>query len=61
MQGTSKVPRLCVFKSAKYIYAQLIDDGKGKTLVAASDQKLKKNKKSKTEMAQAVEIGRAHV
>ena len=40
ISGTSKVPRLCVFKSAKHIYAQLIDDGKSRTLVAAGDLKL---------------------
>lgn len=33
--GTAKVPRLCVFRSSKYIYAQLINDDKGKTLAAA--------------------------
>ena len=41
--GTSKVPRFCVFRSAKHIYVQLIDDEKGKTLVAASDLELKKS------------------
>lgn len=34
--GTSEVPRLRVFKSAKHIYAQIIDDSKGHTLAAAS-------------------------
>jgi len=32
--------RLSVFRSNKHIYAQIIDDEKGKTLVAASDQEL---------------------
>ncbi|MBU0476540.1 50S ribosomal protein L18 [Patescibacteria group bacterium] len=41
ISGTSKVPRLCVFRSAKHIYAQLIDDEKGKTLVASGAQKIK--------------------
>lgn len=36
--GTSKVPRLCVFKSHQYIYAQLIDDEKGRTIVSAKGQ-----------------------
>lgn len=35
ISGTAKVPRLCVFRSSKYIYAQLINDDKGKTLAAA--------------------------
>lgn len=47
ISGTSKVPRLCVFRSAKHIYAQLIDDEKGKTLVSVSDLKIKgKNKRA---------------
>jgi len=33
--GTAVRPRLCVFRSNKEIYAQVIDDGEGKTLVAA--------------------------
>lgn len=36
VKGTSERPRLNVFKSAKHIYAQLIDDTTGKTLVATS-------------------------
>lgn len=39
--GTAKRPRLCVFKSANHIYAQLIDDEKGKTLATANDLKIK--------------------
>ncbi len=34
--GSSKRPRLAVFKSLKHIYTQIIDDEKGITLVAAS-------------------------
>ena len=34
--GTEERPRLTVFRSAKHIYAQIIDDVDGKTLVAAS-------------------------
>lgn len=41
--GTSKVPRLSVFRSNKHIYAQIIDDEKGETLVAASDLELKQD------------------
>ena len=47
ISGTSKVPRLCVFRSNKHIYAQLIDDEKGQTLVAAFDLELKETKKGK--------------
>jgi large subunit ribosomal protein L18 len=34
--GTPECPRLCVFRSQKHIYAQIIDDISGTTLVAAS-------------------------
>jgi large subunit ribosomal protein L18 len=36
VQGTLTRPRLSVFKSAKHIYGQLIDDIQGRTLAAAS-------------------------
>ena len=36
ISGTAEKPRLNVFRSAKHIYAQIIDDVSGKTLVSAS-------------------------
>jgi len=36
ISGTPERPRLAVFRSDKHIYAQIIDDGKGCTLTAAS-------------------------
>lgn len=36
ISGTPECPRLCVFRSAQHIYAQIIDDVNGKTLVSAS-------------------------
>jgi large subunit ribosomal protein L18 len=36
VQGTPERPRLCVFRSAKHIYAQVIDDTAARTLVAVS-------------------------
>jgi large subunit ribosomal protein L18 len=36
ISGTAEKPRLSVFKSNRYIYAQLIDDEKGATLAATS-------------------------
>lgn len=36
IRGTSECPRLSVFRSAKHIYAQIIEDTTGKTLVASS-------------------------
>ncbi len=36
VKGSSEKPRLCVFRSGKHIYAQLIDDTTGQTLAAVS-------------------------
>ncbi len=44
IKGTVEVPRLCVFKSAKHIYAQLIDDDERKIILSANDLKLKPSK-----------------
>jgi len=52
MSGTSERPRLSVFRSNKFIYAQVIDDQKGKTLTEASDVKITKG--TKTERAKQV-------
>jgi len=38
LSGTTARPRLCVFRSLKHIYAQVIDDTRGMTLAAASSQ-----------------------
>jgi large subunit ribosomal protein L18 len=37
VSGTAARPRLCVFRSSAHIYAQVIDDQQGHTLVAACD------------------------
>ena len=42
--GTTERPRLSVFRSNKFIYAQIIDDESGKTLVSATDRGVKKGK-----------------
>ena len=49
--GTAKCPRLSVFRSAKHVRVQLIDDDTSKTLVSASDKDLGKEKGNKTEIA----------
>ena len=38
VSGSSERPRLAVFKSLKYVYAQVIDDSTGKTLVQANSR-----------------------
>lgn len=45
ISGTEAIPRLAIFRSARFITAQLIDDTKGITLVSASDMKVKKGAK----------------
>ena len=56
LSGTPERPRLCVFRSLNHIYAQIIDDVAGKTLVAAStlDSSLKANYGGNKEAAKAV-------
>jgi large subunit ribosomal protein L18 len=39
VHGTAERPRLTVFRSAKHIYAQVIDDDAGKTIASASSLK----------------------
>lgn len=48
--GTEERPRLCVFRSGKHIYAQLVNDEKGITLVFAKDQELKTELLKETKM-----------
>jgi large subunit ribosomal protein L18 len=58
VSGTSERPRLCVYRSLSQIYAQIIDDTKGVTLVSAStldsDVKALISGKSKSEQAKIV-------
>lgn len=54
ISGTAEKPRLSVFRSAAHIQAQLIDDVKGVTIVAASDLKDMKG----TKMERAALVGK---
>jgi len=54
IKGTAKVPRLCVFRSNKHIYGQLIDDEKRKILLSAKDLEVKKLPKTKVAIAYQV-------
>jgi large subunit ribosomal protein L18 len=53
ISGTPDRPRLSVYRSNRHIYAQLIDDLAGRTLVAASDREIAATG-TKTERARAV-------
>lgn len=56
--GTAEKPRLCVSKSLKYVFLQLIDDKNGRTLISLHSQKLDK-KGTKTEIALAAGLALA--
>ena len=58
--GTTQRPRLAVFRSQSHIYAQVIDDDGGKTLVAASslDKDLKAEHKRGANVAAAKAVGK---
>ena len=60
VQGTAERPRLNVYRSVNHIYAQIIDDAEGKTLVSASTVLGKKAsaKKAGGNVASAKEVGK---
>jgi large subunit ribosomal protein L18 len=55
ISGTAERPRMCVFRSNKQIYVQLIDDAAGKTLVSASSKGIAEGTKSEI----AAKVGEA--
>jgi large subunit ribosomal protein L18 len=58
--GTADKPRLSVYRSLNHIYAQLIDDEGGKTLVAASSQgkEIEPALKGKKKSDKSIEVGK---
>jgi large subunit ribosomal protein L18 len=54
IHGTAHRPRLSVYRSNQYIYAQLIDDWSGHTLAAASSQEDELDAENPTEAGHAV-------
>ncbi|SRR3989344_9445662 len=56
--GTSESPRLSVFRSNNYMYAQIIDDENSITLVDASDMKVKTGTKTARSKAVGVEVAK---
>ena len=59
IKGSAETPRLSVYRSLNHIYAQLIDDVKGNTLVTAStlDKEVKDTLAGKDKKAQAYAVG----
>ena len=58
--GTADRPRLCVYRSLDHIYAQIIDDRSGRTIVSGSsvDKETKKNLKGGGNIASAKAVGK---
>ena len=54
ISGSAERPRLSVFRSAKYIYAQVIDDTTGRTLAAASSRESDLSGPNKVDVARSV-------
>jgi large subunit ribosomal protein L18 len=61
MSGSEKRPRLCIFRSVHHIYAQIVDDGKGGTVVAAStaEKDIRGALKGTSSVAAAKTVGKA--
>lgn len=61
VEGTEQRPRLNVYRSLTHIYAQVIDDSAGHTLVSASslDPNLREQLEGKSKVEQAQEVGKA--
>jgi len=61
ISGTAARPRLAVFRSNEHIYAQIIDDVKGNTLVAAStvEKAIKETLEKTNDVAAATAVGEA--
>jgi len=58
VKGTALRPRLSVYKSNRYIHAQIIDDTSGKTLVAGSTKEVKGAKKTDAAKVLGVELAK---
>ena len=56
LSGSKDRPRLAVFRSSEHIYAQIIDDENGQTVVTVSDLSMKKGKSTKSDLAKKVGI-----
>lgn len=59
ISGTAETPRLCVYRSLRHIYAQLIDDTTGKTIASAStlSPEIKEELSGKKKVEKAAIVG----
>lgn len=60
ISGTPERPRLTVFRSARHIYAQIIDDIRGQTIISAStmEKPIREGEKAENKVSSAVHIGK---
>jgi len=58
ISGTSECPRLSVFRSNKDIYAQLVDDSVGKTILAVSSRTKEISERKGTKTEKAIIVGK---
>jgi len=61
ISGTPECPRLSVFRSNNYMYAQIIDDTKNVTIVSSSDMKTKTGTKTARAKAVGVEVAKSAI
>lgn len=60
IKGTSERPRFSVFRSNRHVWAQLIDDKIGKTILSSSDKEIAGNKKNQNvNVSQGESVGGA--
>jgi len=58
ISGTASSPRLSIFRSNQYIYAQVIDDTTGKTVVSFSDMAIDKGTKTERAVSVGAEVAK---
>jgi large subunit ribosomal protein L18 len=60
LSGTPERPRLTVFRSAKHIYAQIVDDIHGQTIISAStlEKEVRDGEKPESKVSAATQIGK---